>query len=223
MSTKPAKSKQPLREVIDEYWSDQLELGGSKSTFVACYAANQVLGTIWRGSKEDPDTKTIRDSATLCRVADIGARDVVEAMLAAQMVATHEAAMECFRRAALAEQTFAGRELGLKYGDKLVRSFAALTDTLNRHRGKGQQVVRVEHVTVQAGGQAIVGTVTQGGGGAPKNEEQPHAPAAALGHEPEPPLRCPDPQRELVPVAGGQGPQALPDAWRGTRQRRPGR
>jgi len=86
-------------------------------------------------------------------------------MLAAQMVATHEAALECFRRAALAEQTFAGRELGLKYGDRLVRSFAALTDALNRHRGKGQQVVRVEHVTVQAGGQAIVGAVTQGGRG----------------------------------------------------------
>ena len=46
---------------------------------------------------------------------------------------------------------------------RLVRSFAALTDALNRHRGKGsQQVVRVEHVTVQAGGQAIVGAVTQG-------------------------------------------------------------
>ena len=99
-------------------------------------------------------------------MSDIGARDVIEAMLAAQMVATHEAAMECFRRAALTEQTFAGRELGLKYGDKLVRSFAALTDALNRHRGKGQQVVRVEHVTVQAGGQAIVGAVTQGGEGA---------------------------------------------------------
>ena len=75
----------------------------------------------------------------------IGARDVVEAMLAGQMVATHEAAMECFRRAALAEQTLAGHEMGLKYTDKLVRSFAALTDALNRHRGKGQQVVRVEH------------------------------------------------------------------------------
>ena len=48
------------------------------------------------------------------------------------------------------------------YGEKLVRSFAVLTDALNRHRGKGQQVVRVEHVTVQAGGQAIVGAVTQG-------------------------------------------------------------
>ena len=152
-------------ETVKEHWSDKLELGGSKSGYVACYAANQVLGTIWRGNNEDADTKEVRDRATLRRLSDIGARDVIEAMLAAQMVATHEAAMECFRRAALAEQTFAGRELGLKYGDRLVRSFAALTDALNRHRGKGQQVVRVEHVTVQAGGQAIVGAVTQGGGG----------------------------------------------------------
>ena len=59
--------------------------------------------------------------------------------------------MEAFRRAAPAEQTFAGRELGLKYVDRLVRSLADLTEALNRHRGKGQQVVRVEHVTVQAG------------------------------------------------------------------------
>ena len=166
MSAKSPEPKKPLREVIRENWSDRLELGGSKSGYVACYAANQVLGTIWRSSKEDPDTTEIRDSATLSRVSGIGARDVIEAMLAVQMVATHEAAMECFRRAALAEQSFAGRELGLKYGDKLVRSFAALTDALNRHRGKGQQVVRVEHVTVQAGGQAIVGAVTQGGEGA---------------------------------------------------------
>ena len=50
--------------------------------------------------------------------------------------------MECFRRAALIEQTFAGRELELKYGDRLVRSFAALALTLDRHRGKGQQVVK---------------------------------------------------------------------------------
>jgi hypothetical protein len=215
--------KRPLAEVIRENWSDRLELGGSKSGFVACYAANQVLGTVWRSSKEDPDTKEIRDSATLRRVSDIGARDAIEAMLAVQMVATHEAALECFRRAALAEQTFAGRELGLKYGDKLVRSFAALTDALNRHRGKGQQVVRVEHVTVEAGGQAIVGPVTQGGGGgSSKSEEQPHA-QAALGHAPEPTLRCSDPSGEPMPVTGGPGAEALPDARRSCRQRRQGR
>ena len=148
MNQEPA-AKQPLSASIQKKWSTSSSWAAAQSGYVACYAANQVLGTIWRGSKEDPDTKEIRNWATLCRVSDIGARDVVEAMLAAQMVATHEAAMECFRRATLAEQTFAGREMGLKYGDKLVRSFAALTDALNRHRGKGQQVVRVEHVTVR--------------------------------------------------------------------------
>lgn len=38
-------------------------------------------------------------------------------------------------------------------------------DTLNRYRSKGQQVVRVERVTVESGGQAIVGTVENGGRG----------------------------------------------------------
>ena len=55
------------------------------------------------------------------------------------------------------------------------RTYAALLEALNRHRGKGQQVVRVEHVTVQAGGQAIVGAVTQGGGGHKESEDRPHA------------------------------------------------
>jgi hypothetical protein len=68
MSAKLPEPKKPLREVIRENWLDQLELGGSKSSFVACYAANQVLGTIWRGGKEDPDTKEVRDWATLRRV-----------------------------------------------------------------------------------------------------------------------------------------------------------
>ena len=62
-SAKSPETKKSLREVIREHWSDKLELGGSKSGYVACYAANQVLGTVWRGSKEDPDTKEIRDTA----------------------------------------------------------------------------------------------------------------------------------------------------------------
>src|SRR3954468_9392413 len=183
MSLKKPEPEPPLRETIREHWSDKLELGGSKDGYVACYAANQVLGTVWRGSNENADTKEIRDTATLGRLSEIGPRDVIEAMLAVQMVATHEAALECFRRAALAEQAFAGRELGLKYGDRLVRSFAALTDALNRHRGKGQQLVRVEQVHVHPGGQAIVGTVSQGGGGGrQESEDRPHA----LAHAPEP-------------------------------------
>src|SRR4249919_4324264 len=69
--------------------------------------------------------------------------------------------------------------------------------------GKGQpQVVRVERVTVEAGGQAIVGAVNQGGGGGyQENEDRAHAPGS-IAHEPEPTLRCPDAQREAMPVPG---------------------
>ena len=107
--------------------------------------------------------------------------------------------------------------------DKLVRSFAALLEALNRHRGKGQQVVRVEHVTVQAGGQAIVGAVTQGGGGGHRKVR-----IEPMHRHPWPMHRSPrcgarTRQRQPVPVAGGEGQGTLPDARRGRRQRRPGR
>lgn len=42
-------------------------------------------------------------------------------------------------------------------------------EALKRYRTGGEQKVTVQHVTVSEGGQAIVGNVTQGGGGrAPK-------------------------------------------------------
>ena len=37
--------------------------------------------------------------------------------------------------------------------------YAKQLDTLNKHRGKGQQKVTVEYVNVAAGGQAIVGNI----------------------------------------------------------------
>ncbi len=83
------------------------------------------------------------------------------------------------------------------------RTHATLVEALNRHRGKGQQTVRVERVTVHEGGQAIVGSVnapTPGGGAATKTGEQPHALAYAPGVEMPRQIEA---EREKVPVAGG--------------------
>jgi hypothetical protein len=144
-------------------------------------------------------------------------------MLVSQMIACHAASLECHRRAMLPEQAIEARQLNLSAASKLSRTYAALLEALNRHRGKGQQVVRVEHVTVQAGGQAIVGAVTQGGGGAcSESEGRAHA-QATLAHAPEPALRCPDPVREPVPVPGSEGQETVSDARRGRRQRRTAR
>jgi hypothetical protein len=58
-------------------------------------------------------------------------------MLAVQMVAAHETAMDCFRRAQLPNQTFEGRRQNLGFANKLVLSCAVLVETRNKHRGKG--------------------------------------------------------------------------------------
>ena len=101
--------------------------------------------------------------------------DGAEGMLAVQMVGTHEAALECLKRAALPNQTFEGRDMVLKQAHKLMNLYTKQLATLNKHRGKGQQKVTVEHVNVHAGGQAIVGNVETGtsAGGAP--EQAPEA------------------------------------------------
>ncbi|TQE98087.1 MAG: hypothetical protein FKY71_15680 [Spiribacter salinus] len=49
--------------------------------------------------------------------------------------------------------------------NKLARTFTTQMDALKRYRTGGQQKVTVEHVTVNSGGQAIVGAVQTGGGG----------------------------------------------------------
>lgn len=95
-------------------------------------------------------------------------RDAAEALLLTQMAATHQATMMLARRLNhvenIPQQDAAERAL-----NKTARTFAAQMDTLKRYRSKGQQVVRVERVTVQDGGQAIVGTVEGGGRGRDEN------------------------------------------------------
>lgn len=88
-----------------------------------------------------------------------------EGMLTAQMVAVQNAAMECYKRAMAPGQSFAWHQESLNQANKLSRTFATLLEALNRHRGKGQQKVTVEHVHVYCGGQAVVGNVESPGGG----------------------------------------------------------
>ncbi len=59
----------------------------------------------------------------------------------------------------LKDQPFEGYRENLNQANKRSRTYALLLDALNRHRGKGQQKVTVEHVHVHSGGQAVVGVV----------------------------------------------------------------
>jgi hypothetical protein len=56
--------------------------------------------------------------------------------MATQLIASHHAAMEWYRRAMLSEQTFEARRENLAEANKLSRSLVLLVEALNRHRGK---------------------------------------------------------------------------------------
>jgi hypothetical protein len=131
--------------------------------------------TLWLKNSDAEDSRRQRHAAVDALIG-IKPADELEGMIASQLLAAQNAAMECYRRAMIGDQTFEGRRENLSQANKLSRTYAVLLDTLNRHRGKGQQKVTVEHVHVHAGGQAVVGSVaTAGGGDRAKSEDQAHA------------------------------------------------
>jgi hypothetical protein len=114
----------------------------------------------------------------LATVKEIGPRDPIESLLAVQMAAIHDATVMAAKLLKTAEFVET-RDHALVALNKCARTFALQVETLKKHRSTGEQTVRVQHVTVNDGGQAIVADkVVAGGGGISKKETQPHEPKA---------------------------------------------
>lgn len=94
----------------------------------------------------------------LAQIAAVEPKDGIEAMLATQMAAVHRATLKV-ARTLRGSETIAQQDSASNALNKLARTFASQVDALKRHRSKGEQKVVVEHVTVNEGGQAIVGQV----------------------------------------------------------------
>ena len=194
---KPKVTKEPAARVhkLDSSNPELKYIGGSNFDAWNGFIVRQATNSVWYGHNPDADRTHEKQCAALSLLVGISPKDELEGMVAAQLLASHNAAMECYRRAMISEQTFEGRKENLNQANKLSRTHATLLEALNRHRGKGQQKVTVEHVHVHEGGQAIVGNV-EGGGARLKTEDQPHA----LGYAPGETLRSEDAEREAVPV-----------------------
>jgi hypothetical protein len=96
-------------------------------------------------------------NVTVAMVHAIGPRDPLESLLACQMVATNDVAMEMLRRARIPEQPSEIVDDCVLRATRLMRTFTAQVAALKDYRSKGHQTVTVQHVNVSDGGQAIVG------------------------------------------------------------------
>ena len=82
-------------------------IGGSMSDDWNNIIANQVVSALWLQNSDAEQVKEQRYAAVDALIG-IAPRDELEGMIAAQLVACHNASMECYRRAMIGEQTFEG-------------------------------------------------------------------------------------------------------------------
>ena len=164
-------------------------------------AFSQMLNAITDRGADAPNEVAI--NAALAVIGGVEPANEVEALIASQMAATHSLAMIMIGRARKVDRLDQLEAQG-GLAVKLLRTFTLQAETLAKLRRGGGQTVRVEHVHVHAGGQAIVGNVAPGGGAILKSEDQPHAKQPAMlahGDAPFDPLRRTHSQRDRLPVA----------------------
>jgi hypothetical protein len=182
MARKP-DSTTPERVVIamdEPDTSDLRIIGGSKSDRFNNALVDSMIRTAWFFPNQTEEDRNRQLFVAVTGIQAFKATDEIEGMIAAQAMAAHHAAMECSRRAMLHEQPFEAAQGLRKAAANASRTFVELLSALDRKRGKGgQQVVRVEHVHVHPGGQAVVGNVQGGDTAAGAKPAQP----LAIGQE----------------------------------------
>jgi hypothetical protein len=161
-------------------------------------------------------------NAALAVIAGVQPKDEIEAILAAHMALANIALLDLFARTrgSIAGHRYEGD--GIKRLDvlgnltnKFMRTYTMQVETLSRKRRKGEQTIKVKHVHVYAGGQAVVGNVShRGGRGYRKNEQRDYErgqetpTTRAISDSPS--MRSADQERETLPVASDKkGPLSI--------------
>jgi hypothetical protein len=113
--------------------------GSSSEAFIEGFVLQLV------NAGKSPDQKATAFAASV--VSGIQPKDQIEALLATQMAAVHNATMVFARRLAHVEN-IAQQDSAERAFNKLARTFATQVEALKRYRTGGQQKMTVEHVHV---------------------------------------------------------------------------
>lgn len=187
---------------------------GTSSDDFALAQLNKLIAIAQPSADAAPDNTGL--NALLAAVDGVRPENEIEAMLATQMAVTHALAMMCLIRAHKAEH-LAQMEANSTLATKMLRTYTAQVEALAKLRRGGEQTVRVEHVHVHSGGQAIVGKVDHGRGEQKNGEQARAAKPGAIEFASGAEVWREDAIREAVPVACGQGQEAVPHARRRAR------
>src|SRR3954465_2766985 len=80
------------------------DYSGSKSPAFTNHLINAVINTAWLPNSADREAKARQAQLTLEVLRSFKPTDEIEGLIAAQALAMHQGAMECFRRAMIPDQ-----------------------------------------------------------------------------------------------------------------------
>lgn len=157
-------------ESPEERWNRAI---GCKTSEVALTLLAQLVSLEHpTGTAADPQMESTVAKA-MATLAELEPTTATEALLATQMVGAQRAAMTFLARSLAQGQQVEMVDRNVTRATKFMGLFNEQIEAMAKLKGKGgQQRVVVEHVTVAAGGQAIVGNVTPRGGGSSGDDEQ---------------------------------------------------
>jgi hypothetical protein len=105
-------------------------------------------------------------NSALAMIEAAAPKDEIEGALAIQMACTHTAAMAVLARLGGGEGNAQRVAAFGSAAARLLRAYATQVEVFRRLRRGGEQYVRVEHVHVSDGGQAVIGNVNPAKSGA---------------------------------------------------------
>lgn len=151
---------------FDEAADSVRDVTGTQTNELAERIIQQVVNAQIGQGKKDIHCQLLNAVAA---IGEMQPGNATEALLATQMIATHEAGLSFLAAATRDDQTTEGRDANVLRATRLMRLHLEQIEAMQKLKGKAsQQKVTVEHVHVHAGGQAIVGAIEAPGEGGGK-------------------------------------------------------
>ena len=138
---------------------------------LANHRYHQLVSVAWFGNEDSKEKANERVVDAMRLYESLEPQDAIEAMLCEQMVGNTLAINACFQRAGNCQHIDNSVRF-LKSASQLQGQFIKQVAALDKHRGRNHQKVVVEHVHVEAGGQAIVGNVETTAANQPHKESE---------------------------------------------------
>lgn len=201
------------------YYLRMVELFGTASPDLMDERLSDLGRYVAKTGSENPGRAV---SSMLSFIKGAGAEDPVQAGLATQMAATHDAAMYALGQMRGAQYAEQAKMFGT-IGAKLLNAYTRQAEVLTKMQRGGEQIVRHVHTYIDnRNGQAIIAeNVTTGGQGVNSKsgyqaDETTGAEAISLCAS----MPGAEPFGQTLPMSSGEGQEALPHARRGPRVRR---